>query len=120
VFLLEVQPPDTLDDLENLSGSTVNSSTTGTNLAASLASNGAACTTLALPFSGSSDLVTGTTCTQATINFAFQVSFTATSTNPGTSYADTTTALPSARIVVPATGGQLHVPPGLAALGLQR
>jgi hypothetical protein len=118
VFLLEAQPPDTLDDLENLDGAHVNSSNNGTGLEVSLASNGGACTTTALPFAGSNDLVTGTTCTQAMINVGFDLSFTATSTNPNSRYADTVTNLPSARIVLPATGGQLRVPHNIAALGL--
>jgi hypothetical protein len=111
VFLLEAQAPDTLDVLQNLSGTHLNSSTNGNSLAVALASNGAGCgTVVALPFSASNDLVTGTTCTQATMNVSFDVAFSATSTNPNTSYVLSSTSVPTARIVVPATGGQQRLP----------
>ena len=115
LFILQAAAPDSLVDWENLAGTVDNIDGTSGTASVALASNGAACgTPVALPFSTFNELVSGTTCSQATINITFNVAFAATTTNPNTSYAFTSSSLPSARIIVPATGGQLRVPPGLA------
>jgi hypothetical protein len=112
MFLYQAQPPDTIDNAENLNVASDNSNFTSTGtLATSLVSNGSSCgTAVALPFPPTNDLVDGTTCTQAVLSFNFTQSFTATSSNPNTSYAYNTNTLPTARIVLPSTGGQSRVP----------
>jgi hypothetical protein len=124
ILLVEGAAPDTIEDIENLAGANDNGSNSATNLSTSLAGNGGNCSTITLPFAASNDLVSGTTCTSAQMNIAFAVSFTATSTNPNTSYSYSQSNLPTARIVLPATGGQLRVPQGLGgalqSLPLQR
>jgi hypothetical protein len=116
VFLYEAQPPDTVDNVENLAFASDNQNSSSSNLAVSLLSNGASCgAVVALPFAAGDDFVSGTTCTQAVTSFNFTASFTATSSNPNTSYSYNAASLPTARIVLPATGGQLRVPKGLIA-----
>jgi hypothetical protein len=112
VFLYAAQPPDTIDNAENLNIASDNDNYTSGTLATALVSNGSSCgTAVTLPFPPTNDLVDGTTCTQAVLSFDFTQSFTATASNPNTSYAYSTNALPTARIVIPSTGGQSVVPP---------
>jgi hypothetical protein len=103
--------PDTIFDAEYLTGANDNSNFNVSSLQASLNSTGGACATTTLPFSASNDLVSGTTCQLASLSYQFAVSF----TNPSSTFSFGTSSLPSARIVVPATGGQLRVPGRLAA-----
>jgi hypothetical protein len=112
VFLYQAQPPDTIDNAENLNIASDNNNFTSTGtLTTSLVSNGSGCgTPVTLPFPPTNDLVDGTTCTLAVMAFDFTQSFTATSSNPNTSYAYNATALPTARVVLPSTGGQSRVP----------
>jgi hypothetical protein len=102
---------DTIEDTEFLTGATINSNATVTSLSASVNSVGGACISTTLPFAASNDLVSGTTCTMASLSYQFAMSF----TNPSSTFSFGTSSLPSARIVVPATGGQLHIPGRLAA-----
>jgi len=119
LFLLQAAAPDTIEDIENLAGANDNGSNTGTSLSVALAGTSGACKSITLPFAASNDLVSGTTCTNATMDVSFDVTFTATGTNPNTEYSYSSNSLPTARIVLPATGGQLRVPSGLAGV-LQR
>jgi hypothetical protein len=120
LFFLSSLVPDTAFDAWNLSGANANEINTVTSLQVSLVSSGASCGTPAsLPFSSSTDLIASSTCTQAVTSQAFNVGFTGTSTNPNTSYAFSSTTIPSVRLLLSSGGGQLRIPHA-PALGLER
>jgi hypothetical protein len=120
LFYLSSLVPDTVYDSWNIAGGNANEIATVSTLNVSLAGTGAACgTPVTLPFSSSNELLTASTCTLATTSQAFDVGFTGTSTNPNTSYAYSSTSVPSARIVLSSGGGQQRIPDA-PALGLER
>ena len=108
--------PDTIEDIESLTGDNLNTSSANvTSLLASLNSASGNCNTATLPFSASNDLVSGTTCSMASFSYQFALSF----SSPSASFSFNSSSLPGARIVIPSTGGQLRIPGRLAA-ALQR
>lgn len=120
LFFLSSLVPDTAFDAWNLSGASPNEISTVSSLAVSLVSSGASCgTPVNLPFSSSTDLITASTCTQAVTSQTFSIGFNATSTNPNTSYAYSSTTIPSVRLLLSSGGGQLRIPHA-PALGLER
>jgi hypothetical protein len=120
LFFLSSLVPDTAFDAWNVSGANANEINTVTSLAVSLVTSGPSCgTPVSLPFSSGTDLIASSTCTQAVTSQSFNIGFTATGTNPNTSYAYSSTSIPSVRLLLSSGGGQLRIPHA-PALGLER